>query len=211
VRRTPAALPLVTFLYLVAAFVLAGCPAQKSGDEAGTGSPGPAATNANNAGAGGDKKITIAWAEWEPAKQLEKLTQDFTKETGIAVEVQQIPWSNFETEIKKHGARKGDTYDLIVGDSQWLGKGATAGHYVDLTDWAKTNIPIADIAPAALKSYGEYPAGSGKLYAVPCMSDATGFAYRKGLVQRPQRKGRVPGQIRPRARAARKRGTTSDR
>ena len=70
---------------------------------------------------------------------------------------------------------------MIVGDSQWLGKGATQKHYVELTDWAKTNIPIADIAPAALKNYGEYPAGSNKLYGIPCMSDALVFAYRKDM------------------------------
>ena len=190
-RKAPAASLLVPFIFLVAAFALAGCPGSTSSDnDSSGGSAAGSATNtgANNAGGGNGKKITIAWAEWEPAKQLEKLTQDFTKETGIAVEVQQIPWSNFETEIKKTWSAQGDTYDLIIGDSQWLGKGATAGHYVDLTEWAKTNIPIADIAPAALKSYGEYPAGSGKLYAVPCMSDAIGFAYRKDLFEDPTEK-----------------------
>ena len=69
---------------------------------------------------------------------------------------------------------------MIVGDSQWLGKAATAGHYVDLTDWAKTNVPYGDLAPAAVKNYGEY---AGKLYALPCMSDGTAFAYRKDLFE----------------------------
>jgi hypothetical protein len=45
--------------------------------------------------------------------------------------------------VRQHGARrqklfvslaaKQDTYDVIVGDSQWLGRGSVNGHYVDLT------------------------------------------------------------------------------
>lgn len=168
---------------------LTGCNNNGSGDT-GTGTattPGTTATQK-----GGDplqdtaakptgEKLVIAWAEWEPAKQMEKLAADFTKETNIPVEVQQIPWSDFENKVKLAWSGQDPAYDIIIGDSQWLGKAATSGHYVELTDWVKTNIPVADIAPAALKSYGEYPAGSNKLYAVPCMSDALVFAYRKDL------------------------------
>jgi multiple sugar transport system substrate-binding protein len=152
-------------------------------------SASPAATAESPAAtADNSKKLVIAWAEWEPAKQLEKLSQDFTKETGIPVEVQQIPWSDYENKIKTAWSVQDPSYDLIVGDSQWLGKGATAGHYVELTDWSKTNMPIADIAKPALLEYGEYPAGSGKLWGAPCMSDATVFAYRKDLFNDPKEK-----------------------
>ncbi len=146
----------------------------------------PAAPGSGTAGAapsGSGKKLTIAWAEWDPAKKMEELTKDFTKETGIAVEVQQFPWSDFETKINTAWSAQDPTYDLIIGDSQWIGKAATAGHYEEISEWAKANIPIADIAPAAIKFYGEYPADSGKLYAVPCMSDGIAFAYRKDLFE----------------------------
>ncbi len=35
-------------------------------------------------------------------------------------------------------AAKSDTYDMVVGDSQWVGQGATQGHYVDLTEFMKS-------------------------------------------------------------------------
>ena len=149
-----------------------------------TATPPPPGANASpDAGkpAASGEKLVIAWAEWEPAKQLEKLAADFTKETNIPVEVQQIPWGDFENKIKLSWSGQDPSYDLIVGDSQWLGKGATENHYVELTDWAKTNVPMDDLAKTAVASYGEYPAGSGKLWALPCMSDATVFAYRKDL------------------------------
>jgi multiple sugar transport system substrate-binding protein len=34
-------------------------------------------------------------------------------------------------------AAQGTEWDMVVGDSQWLGQGATAGWYVDMTDFLK--------------------------------------------------------------------------
>ncbi len=177
-RSVSAATLGVAALFSLAA--IGGC-----GDKAAT-APNPnVGLSAPNAPEGRAGALTIAWAEWEPAKQMEKLAADFTKETKIPVVVQQIPWSEFENKVKLAWTGQDPTYDLIIGDSQWLGKGATQGHYVDLTDWAKSNTPYDDMAQAAVKNYGEYPAGSGKLYALPCMGDAAVFAYRKDLFADP--------------------------
>ena len=161
----------------MAAVLLAGC--NGGGDAASN------TTGGTPQSTGGAKKLVIAWAQWDPAVQMAKLAKDYTKETGVEVEVQQIPWSDFETKIKNFWSSKGTDYDMIIGDSQWLGTAAEGGHYVDLTDWAKTAVTLDDIEPAALKSYGEY---EGKLYAMPCMSDALGFAYRKDLFEDPKNK-----------------------
>lgn len=160
-----ATLPLLT---------LTGCPSGGGDKPAGGGSGTPAA--------GGDKKLVIAWAKWDPADKLQKLTEDFTKETGIKVEVNQIPWSDFETKINAAWTGKSAEFDMVVGDSQWLGNASTGGHYVDLTEWVNdaANFPKADNEEAALKNYGEY---DSKLYAIPCMADAIGFAYRKDLFE----------------------------
>ena len=153
-----------------------GCP---SGGGEKTGGEAPTNTTASG---GGDKKLVIAWAKWDPADNLQKLTEEFTKETGIKVEVNQIPWSDFETKINAAWTGKSAEFDMVVGDSQWLGNGSTGGHYVDLTDWVNdpANFPKTDNEEAALKNYGEY---GGKLYGIPCMADAIGFAYRKDLFE----------------------------
>jgi multiple sugar transport system substrate-binding protein len=132
--------------------------------------------------------ITIAWAEWDPANFLAQLSKDFTKETGIKVVVDQIPWGQFETKVFTTFAAKPDTYDIVIGDSQWLGKGAVGGHYMDLTTWMKSKKLDASISPMALKYLGEYPKGSGKYYAVPAETDCNGFAYRKDLFENPKEK-----------------------
>ena len=65
--------------------------------------------------------LRVAWAEWPPADYLQKLSEDFTKETGIDVEVVQIPWSSFQNKIDLGFVGKSDSYDIVIGDSQWLG------------------------------------------------------------------------------------------
>lgn len=160
----------------LSAISLAGCnPA--SGPATG----GPPPPSGGFAGSGG--KITIAWAQWKPSDYLDQLSKEFTKETNIQVSVEQIPWPDYQAKIQTGvWTGKTDKFDIIVGDSQWLGRGATENHYVDITDWAKTNVPWDKIAPSAKAFYCDY---EGKTYGVPCEADAIGFAYRKDLFEAP--------------------------
>ncbi len=132
--------------------------------------------------------LTIAWAQWPPADYLETLSKDFTAETGIEVNVVQIPWPNFQTKVDATFIGKSDLYDIVIGDSQWLGRNSTAGHYVDLTDWINQNIDVASISPLAMKAFAEYPKESGKYWALPAEVDAAGYAYRKDLFENPVEK-----------------------
>jgi len=129
--------------------------------------------------AGGGKlegELTIFWAEWDPANYLQELCNIFTEETGIVAKVETTPWSDFQTKTFNEFAARGDAYDLVVGDSQWLGRGAMQGHYVELTDWIKERGVDKSMAPATIVAYAEYPKGSGKYWAVPVEGDACGWA-----------------------------------
>ncbi len=176
----------IAALLLFTCFVLNGCGG-KQGDNA------PSPTTDTNAAAGKDKqadgsggKLVVAWAQWKPSDYLETLAKDFTKDTGIAVEVKQIPWPQYQQKIQTDvWAGKSDAYDMVVGDSQWLGRGATEGHYVDLTDWSNTNVDWKDYDDNIKTFYCEY---DGKIWAIPCEADATGFAYRKDLFEDPKEK-----------------------
>jgi multiple sugar transport system substrate-binding protein len=72
-----------------------------------------------------------------------------------------------------------------VGDSQWLGQGATQGHYVDMTDFLVGEGIADSVTEATLTYYGEYPTGSGRYWAFPTEGDADGWAYRKDLFEDP--------------------------
>jgi multiple sugar transport system substrate-binding protein len=176
---------------LLTMLALAGC-SSNGGSNSASGTATPASTTGSGGGDSGGASaggtLTIAWAQWPPSEYLQTLSKDFTKETGITVKVEQIPWKDYQTKIQTGvWAGHNSAYDIIIGDSQWLGRGAVEGHYVNLddNDWSKNNIPWDEISPSAKTFYCVY---NGKTYGVPCEADAIGFAYRKDMFEDPANK-----------------------
>jgi multiple sugar transport system substrate-binding protein len=134
------------------------------------------------------KKLTIAWAEWAPADYLQELSKDFTKETGVEVEVVKIPWPSFQDQVFTAFVGQSDRYDIVIGDSQWLGRNSVGGHYIELTDWMKKNIDANSIYGPAMTAFAEYPKGGGRYWALPAEVDAAGYVYRKDLFEDPKEK-----------------------
>src|SRR4249920_16402 len=138
--------------------------------------------------AAAQEKLTILWAQWDPANYLQELVKDYEKETGVKVVIETTPWPDFQTKAFREWTAHGDAYDMVVGDSQWLGAGSTAGHYVDLTDFFTKNKVAEKMAAASVVGYAEYPGKSGKYWAIPLEGDANGFAYRKDWFEDPKEK-----------------------
>ncbi len=132
------------------------------------------------------KTLTIAWAQWPPADYLQTLSKDFTAETGIEVDVVQIPWDSFQNQVDLAFVGKSDRYDIVIGDSQWLGVNSLGGHYVKLTDWINKNIAVDEIYGPAMTAFAEYPKGSGEYWALPAEVDANGYVYRTDLFEDPK-------------------------
>ena len=131
-------------------------------------------------------ELNILWAQWDPADYLQQVATKDTEETGIKVNVIQEPWGSFGDRFFTEMAAKGTAWDMVIGDSQWLGQGATQGHYINLTDFL-TSTGIKDtVTEATLTYYGEYPTGSGQYWAYPTEGDADGWAYRKDLFEDPE-------------------------
>jgi multiple sugar transport system substrate-binding protein len=130
-------------------------------------------------------ELTIFWAQWPPADYLQEIGNRYEAETGIKINVVQEPWGSFYDRMSAEWAAKGDAYDMVVGDSQWLGQGAEQGHYMELTDFMKSNGIDTTVTPATLKYYGEFPANSGRYWAYPTEGDAVGWAYRTDRFEDP--------------------------
>ncbi len=131
----------------------------------------------------GITELNIWWAEWDPANYLQQIGNEYEAATGIKVNVVQTPWGSYYDRVAAEWAAQGDAFDMVVGDSQWLGQAVTEGHYLDLTDFM-VGEGIADtVTPATLQYYGEYPSGSGNYYSYPTEGDANGWAYRKDLFE----------------------------
>lgn len=132
------------------------------------------------------QELTIFWAEWDPANYLQELVNEYEAETGVKVTVETTPWADFQTKAFTEFNAKGSAYDLIVGDSQWLGAASEAGHYVDLTDFVKEHKVLDTMAPATVQFYSEYPGNSGKYWSIPTEGDAVGWSYRKDWFEDPK-------------------------
>ncbi len=128
-------------------------------------------------------ELNILWAEWAPAAALQTVADRYSEETGITVHVVQAPWSAFPQTFFTEMEEQGDQYDMVVGDSMWLGRGASAGYYVELTEFLTSEDIAASVVPATLASFAEFPAGSGQYWAYPLSGNLLGYAYRRDLFE----------------------------
>ena len=131
------------------------------------------------------QELTIFWAEWDPANYLQELVNEYTAETGVTVTVETTPWSDFQTKTFAELNARGDAYDLVIGDSQWLGAASEAGHYVDLSDYVAKHNLTEVFEPATMQYYSQY---GGKYWSIPAEGDANGWAYRKDWFEDPAEK-----------------------
>ena len=150
--------------------------------------PAPPTAASPAAGEKPSSAVTVWWAQWAPSDGLQELGREYEKETGVAIKVHQIPWGSYQDQVFLNFGNKTTSFDIVVGDSQWLGRGATGNLYLDLTDWLPTVVDIKTIHPGALRYLCEYPGGSGHYFAAPCETDAVGFAYRKDWFEDPAEK-----------------------
>ncbi len=132
------------------------------------------------------KQLTLCWAAWDPANALVELSKDFTAKTGIHMKYEFVPWPSFTQRMTTELNSKGKLCDLLIGDSQWIGMAATAGHYVKLNAFfEKNSIQINDFSPATVEGYSTWPKHSSNYWALPAMGDAIAWTYRKDWFARP--------------------------
>ncbi len=131
--------------------------------------------------------LTLCWAAWDPANALVELSKDFTKESGIGMKFEFVPWTNYADRFLNELNSKGKLCDLIIGDSQWIGGAAENGHYVKLNDFFdKEKISMDDFVPATVVGYSEWPKNSPNYWALPAMGDVVGWTYRKDWFEKPE-------------------------
>src|SRR5688500_17029121 len=171
----------IFYIMILLAMVLAACAPQPT---APTATDAPAATDAPVEGSA-VTEINILWAQWDPADYLQQIANRYEEETGVKVNIIQEPWGTFGDRFFTEMAAGGDAWDMVVGDSQWLGQGATQGHYLDITEFLVGEGIDKTVTPATLTYYAEYPTGAGTYYAYPTEGDADGWAYRKDLFENP--------------------------
>ncbi|MEM7075211.1 MAG: ABC transporter substrate-binding protein [Pseudomonadota bacterium] len=131
--------------------------------------------------------LTLCWAAWDPANALIELSKDFEEQSGHNMSFEFVPWPNFADRMLNELNSGGQLCDLMIGDSQWIGLGAEAGHYVKLNDFFDANgITMEDFIPATVTGYSEWPKGTPNYWALPAFGDVVGWTYRKDWFERPE-------------------------
>ncbi|MEQ8290653.1 MAG: extracellular solute-binding protein [Roseovarius sp.] len=145
-----------------------------------------AATGFAASGAQADD-LTLCWAAWDPANALIELSKDFEAESGHSMSFEFVPWPNFADRMLNELNSGGKLCDLMIGDSQWIGLGAEAGHYVKLNDFFEAEgISMDDFIPATVTGYSEWPKGTPNYWALPAFGDVVGWTYRKDWFEMPE-------------------------
>jgi multiple sugar transport system substrate-binding protein len=158
-------------------------PAETGGEEA---APAETEEEAAAPSTSGINELNVLWAQWDPADYLQQIANMYEEETGIKVNIIQEPWGTFGDRFYAEMAAQGTAWDMVIGDSQWLGTSSSLGHYMNLTDFLNQNEITDTVTEATLQYYGEYPPGSGTYWAYPTEGDANGWAYRKDLFEDPE-------------------------
>ncbi len=131
--------------------------------------------------------LTLCWAAWDPANALVELSKEFEAQSGHTMSFEFVPWPNFADRMLNELNSGGQLCDLLIGDSQWIGGGAEAGHYVRLNDFFdEAGISMSDFADATVYAYSTWPKGSENYYALPAMGDANGWFYRRDWFEMPE-------------------------
>ncbi|MEM1346091.1 MAG: extracellular solute-binding protein [Pseudomonadota bacterium] len=132
-------------------------------------------------------ELTLCWAAWDPANALVELSKDFEATSGHTMRFEFVPWPNFADRMLNELNSRGQLCDLMIGDSQWIGLGAEAGHYVKLNDFFAANaISMEDFIPATVTGYSEWPKGTPNYWALPAFGDVVGWTYRRDWFERPE-------------------------
>lgn len=123
--------------------------------------------------------ITLCWASCAPALALEELAVEYLKESGVRVNVVALHRSEYHDQVMvQFGARRATSFALVAGMSHWTALGVQEKLYVDLSEFLKRDVGLADVHPRLRETLGEYPPHSGFYPSVPLYPDLMGLAYR---------------------------------
>lgn len=134
--------------------------------------------NGGNTSQSSDKLVVAIWDK-NQLEGLEKITDDFSKETGIDVEIQVTPWDQYWTMLEAGGSG-GELPDIFWMHSNEFSKYAKYDILLDLTDKIKESEKI-DLTKYPKEIVDLYKYNGEKQFAVPKDIDTIGLWYNKKM------------------------------
>ena len=130
-------------------------------------------------------ELNIIWHEGALGDLLTDISKEYTKETGVNINVDLVSWDKWHDEIAVDFISESGKYDLVIFDSQSMSEFASEFDIVLLNPYLDNSekLKISDYDPESISKYSEYPEGTKNYYALPLNQDAMGLVYRKDLFE----------------------------
>ncbi|MFL2765109.1 MAG: ABC transporter substrate-binding protein [Paracoccaceae bacterium] len=140
--------------------------------------------------------IVVSWPALSHFNAAETLVEEFTKETGIEVEIDALQYLKLrDRQLLEMSKSEGD-YDVVSWVVMWKGEYVSKGLLTPLSQFYTSGslvdplYDIDDIASAYLENggvvgghKGYMPGASGALYGVPFGAETSILAYRKDIFE----------------------------
>lgn len=121
------------------------------------------------------------WGMGDEVKQLSKMTDKFTKETGIKVKIQSIPWSNAHDKLLTAVASKSGP-DVLQMGTTWMPEFQKAGALADLSPYIEK---YDNLKPENFyKGSVETTQFDDKTYAIPWAAETRVLFYRTDVLEK---------------------------
>lgn len=128
-----------------------------------------------------EEKVLNVWGMGEEVKSLSKMTGKFTKETGIEVKIQALPWSNAHDKLLTAVASKSGPDVLQMGTS-WMAEFQKAGALTDMSDYISQYDNLN--ADNFYKGSVETTQFDGKTYGIPWAAETRVLFYRTDVLEK---------------------------
>lgn len=132
---------------------------------------------------GGDAAETSdvlnVWGMGDEVKQLSKMTDKFTEETGIEVKIQSIPWSNAHDKLLTAVASQSGP-DVLQMGTTWMPEFQEAGALADMTSYIEEydNLNPENFYPGSV----ETTQFDSKSYGIPWVAETRVLFYRTDIL-----------------------------
>lgn len=121
--------------------------------------------------------FSVTLTVWSSEKQqdfIRKIGQEFTRDTGVSVEVQQITFGDIKTKFLT-AAQAGEGPDIIIGAQDWLGELVVNGL---LEPIPKSAVELDKFAESGIQAFTY----EGVLYGVPYAIESQALFYNRDFI-----------------------------
>jgi len=126
-----------------------------------------------------ESKVLNVWGMGDEVKELSKMTNKFTEETGIEVKIQAIPWGNAHDKLLTAVASKSGP-DVLQMGTTWMPEFQEAGALTDMTEYIEKydTLKLENFYQGSV----ETTQFGGKTYGIPWAAETRVLFYRTDVL-----------------------------